>query len=147
MSGLMSFLDAQKANGYLILRVIAGVVLAYHGYGKMFGFGIDGVAGFFGSVGLPAPGVLAIVVTILELFGGIAIILGVLTRLLGIWMIVQFGLIVVWVKPMLMGKGFSGDGGSEIDLLLAGIGLVLATSGAGIAALGPMFLKGKRWAE
>lgn len=147
MNGLMNFLDGQKANGYLILRVMAGVTLAYHGYGKLFGFGIEGVAGFFGSIGLPAAGALAVIVTILEFIGGIAIVLGVFSRLLGIWMAIQFGLIVVWVKPILMQKGFTGDGGSEIDLLLFGIGVVLATMGPGIAALGPKLLAGKRWAE
>jgi putative oxidoreductase len=146
MNGLMNFLDSQKANGYLILRLAAGVILAYHGYGKLFGFGISGVEGFFTSINLPAAPVLAPVVSILEFFGGLAIILGILTRLLGIWMIVQFGLIVIWVKPMLMGKGLAGDGGFEIDLMLFAAGVMLATMGPGIAALGPKFLK-QRWAQ
>lgn len=149
MNGLMNFLDAQKANGYLVLRVIAAAILIYHGYGKLFGFGIEGVSGFFGSIGLPAAGILAILVSLLEFFGGIAILLGIFTRLLGIWMVVQFGLIVIWVKPMLIGVGFSAmdKTGSELDLLLFGVGVVLATMGPGIVALGPKVLKGMRWAE
>lgn len=147
MNGLIGMLENQKANGYLILRVITGALLAFHGYQKMFGFGIDGVAGFFGSVGLPAAGILAILVTLLELVGGIAILLGVFTRLLGLWMVVQFGLIAVWVKPMLMGKGFSGDGGWEIDLLLFGIGILLAVRGSRKLSLSGMLLKNARWAE
>lgn len=146
MNGLMSFLDGQKANGYLILRLVAGILLAWHGYAKLFEFGISGVEGYFQSINLPGAVVLAPLVSVLEFFGGIAIILGILTRLLGIWMIVQFGLIVIWVKPMLMAKGFSGEGGSEIDLLLFAAGIMLATAGPGIAALGPKFLK-QRWAQ
>jgi len=149
MNGLMNFLDGQKANGYLILRVVTGAILIYHGYGKLFGFGISGVSGFFGNIGLPAPDVLATLVTFLEFVGGIGILLGILTRLLGLWMMLQFGLIVVWVKPMLLDTGFSAMDkvGSEFDLLLFAAGAVLATMGPGIGALGPKVLKGMRWAE
>jgi putative oxidoreductase len=147
MNQFMSWLDSQKANGYLILRVIAAIVLIWHGYGKLFGFGISGVQGFFESVNLPLAAVLAPIVSILEFFGGIAILLGIFTRLLGIWMMVQFGLIVIWIKPVLMNKGFSGESGSELDFLLFGIGLLLVTNGAGIAALGPKLLRNMHWAE
>ena len=147
MNGLMNFLDSQKANGYLVLRIVAAAVLIWHGYGKLFGFGISGVTDFFGQIGLPAPAVLAVLVTILELVGGIAILLGICTRLLGLWMIVQFGLIVIWIKPTLMGVGFAAmdKTGSELDLLLFGIGVLLATNGPGIAALGPMMMKRMPW--
>jgi putative oxidoreductase len=148
MKGLMNFLDSQKANGYLVLRIVAAVVLIWHGYGKLFGFGISGVAGFFGdTLGLPIPMVLAVLVTLLEFFGGIAILLGICTRLLGIWMIVQFGLIVIWIKPAIMGVGFAAmdKTGFELDLLLFGIGVLLATNGAGIAALGPKLMKNMPW--
>jgi uncharacterized membrane protein YphA (DoxX/SURF4 family) len=100
----------------------------------------------FDSFHLPAAVVLAPVVSFLELAGGIAIFLGIFTRLLGIWMVVQFGLIVIWVKPILIGRGFSGENGFEIDLLLFALGALLATHGPGKAALGPKVLK-QSWSE
>jgi putative oxidoreductase len=144
MNGLMSFLDGQRANGHLILRLAAGVILTYAGYHKLFDAGIPKIQETFASGGLPVAAFLGAAVPVLEFFGGIAIILGILTRVLGIWMIIQFGLIAVWIKPVLWGKGFSD---SFIDLILFATGVVLATSGAGIAALAPKILRGKRWAE
>jgi len=143
MNGLMSFLDGQRANGHLILRLAVGIILVYAGYGKLFGKGIPGVQEMFMQGGLPAASLLGILVPILEFFGGILIILGAFTRVLGIWMVIQFGLIVIWIKPGLWGKDF---GDSFIDLMLFAAGIVLATAGPGIAALGPKILK-QRWAD
>ena len=146
MDGLREFLNSQRGNAYLILRVAAGFVLLWHGQTKFFVFGLAGVEGFFESMHLPLAAVLAPLVSILELFGGIAIILGAFTRLLGIWMAVQFGLITIWVKPILIGRGFSGESGSELDLLLFVVGVLLATHGPGKAALGPKLLR-QGWSE
>jgi len=144
MNGLMSFLESQRANGHLVLRLAVGIVLTFAGYHKLFVAGIPQIQETFASGGLPLAQVLGAVVPILEFFGGIAIILGILTRLLGIWMVIQFGLITVWIKPMLWGQGFDK---STIDVMMFAAGVVLATAGAGIAALGPKILRGMRWAE
>jgi putative oxidoreductase len=142
MNGLMSFLDAQRANGHLILRIAAGVVLAFAGYHKLFEAGIPQIQENFASGGLPLAHVLGAVVPFFEFFGGIAIILGILTRLLGIWMIIQFGLIMVWIKPMLWHQPFDKI---YIDVMLFAVGVVLATAGPGIAAIAPRILRGQRW--
>jgi putative oxidoreductase len=73
------------------LRVAIGVIFAAHGWQK-FSMGLDGVARFFGSVGIPLPEVSAFIVAFVELVGGIGLIVGVFTRywalLLSIVMIV-----------------------------------------------------------
>lgn len=70
--------------GLLILRVVLGIAFALHGWAKLSG-GVDGVAGFFGGMlGIPAPGLFAWVVTIVELVGGILLIAGALTQIVGI---------------------------------------------------------------
>ena len=71
--------------GPLALRIGIGVVYFVHGLGKIASVGpaavgVAGFAGFLGSLGVPAPGVFAWVVTLVEVFGGLAILLGVLTR-------------------------------------------------------------------
>ena len=41
--------------GLALLRIILGVVFFAHGYLKFFKMGMDGVVGFFTSLGIPAP--------------------------------------------------------------------------------------------
>ena len=47
----------QLNAGLLILRVVFGLFLAYHGYNKFFGpGGLKGTAGWFDSIGMRWPG-------------------------------------------------------------------------------------------
>lgn len=66
--------------GLAILRIVLGIAMAVHGWGKLSG-GVDGVAGFFGSLGIPVPSLTAWLVTIIELVGGILLIIGAATQI------------------------------------------------------------------
>ena len=61
----------------LILRVSLGVMFLAHVWLKIFVFTVPGFVAFFGSLGLPA--ILAYGVIVLELLGGLALILGIYT--------------------------------------------------------------------
>ena len=70
--------------GLAILRIVLGIAMLVHGWSKLSG-GVDNVAGFFGGMlGIPAPGLMAWVVTIVELVGGILLVVGFLTQIAGI---------------------------------------------------------------
>ena len=69
--------------GLAILRIVLGIAMLVHGWSKLSG-GVDNVAGFFGEMlGIPAPGLMAWVVTIVELVGGILLVVGFLTQIAG----------------------------------------------------------------
>lgn len=69
-----------------VLRVTLGVALVAHGFLlKVMTFGLAGTAGYFQSLGYPAA--LAYVVIAAEVFGGIALILGVWTRAVSLLLI------------------------------------------------------------
>lgn len=127
----------------LILRIVAGITFLIHGIGK-FQMGLDNVAGFFGTMGLPA--FLAYLVAFLELVGGAALILGVGTR------IFAAVLAVVMVGAIFKAKlaaGFMGGAngaGYELELALFAILLSLAVSGSSLYSLDGAFF-GKREAE
>ncbi len=144
MNGLFTWLDSQKDSGYLILRVVLGVILIVAGYFKLFVFGFDGVAGFFTKIDLFATPLLAYLVPLLEFVGGIAILLGVFTRFLSLWVIVQFGLLTIYVLPMLMDKGWNDI---RLELLIVALGILLITNGPGRWSVAAKFFPDKKWLQ
>src|SRR5258708_27025011 len=68
-----------RSWGITLLRVVVGVVFLMHG-GQKFFMGFHNVAGFLASLRIPAPQAAAIALTLLEFFGGIALVLGLFTR-------------------------------------------------------------------
>ncbi len=108
----------------LPIRVIAGIAFIMHGLPKFEN--IQGPQGLLGSIGLPPE--LALPVSLLEVIGGIVLILGVLTRITSILLAVQMALTTLIVKS---GNEFTGQGGYEVDLLLMSIAISLLLSGPG----------------
>ena len=120
-------------NGALALRVSLGVVLLMHSvYLKMMVFTLPGTAAFFASIGLPGP--LAYLVFAIETVAGIALILGVQTRLFAAATIpVLLG--ATWSHS---GNGwlFTNEGGGwEYPLFLVAAALVQVCLGDGAYAL------------
>ncbi|MCO5072647.1 MAG: DoxX family protein [Rhizobiaceae bacterium] len=59
-------------------RVLLSVLFIAAGFGKLTA--ISGTAQWFGSMGLPAPTVVAVLVGLLEFFGGLAVLVGFYSR-------------------------------------------------------------------
>lgn len=78
------FLDRVPDVALLLVRLVLGVLFIDHGLQK-YQAGLAGFEGFLRSLkNIPAPGVLSYVVPALELFGGIALIAGLLTRVIAV---------------------------------------------------------------
>lgn len=124
--------NRQVDTGLLLLRLIVGVIFVAHGGQKLFVYGFDGVAGAFGQMGVPMAQVMGPFVGLLEFFGGLAVIAGLLTRL------VSFGLACTMVVAMLLvhlKAGFFAPNGIEFPLSLFGSTVLLAVAGAGAYSL------------
>ena len=68
--------------GLLVLRVVFGVFLAYHGYNKFFGpAGLAGTAGWFGGIGMRWPALQARLAATTEVGAGLLLALGFVTPL------------------------------------------------------------------
>lgn len=63
----------------LVGRILLSIMFIVAGYGKLTAIG--GTAGWFASLGLPAPTVLTVVVGLVELIGGLAVLVGYQTRI------------------------------------------------------------------
>ncbi len=126
---------------FTFLRLVLGVVFFAHGAQKMLGwfggFGFHATMGWFAHMGMPAPVALLVICT--EFFGGLGLIVGLLTRIaaLGIagemigaiFMIhLQNGFFMNWMGNQ-KGEGF------EYHLLVIAVAAALLLRGAGAFSL------------
>ncbi|MGM0836728.1 MAG: DoxX family protein [Bacillota bacterium] len=113
--------------GALILRVTLGVLFFIHGLVKFQG-GIENIVGWFDSIGLP--GFMAYGVALLEMVGGIALIIGLATRLFS----VLFGLLMIGATlKVKLSVGLLGNGqmaGYELDLAFLAMAAYLVINGS-----------------
>jgi uncharacterized membrane protein YphA (DoxX/SURF4 family) len=109
--------------GLLFIRVGIGLVFLMHGWGK-YSAGMEAVNGMFTSMGFPVG--TAAFITGLEIIGGIALILGILPRVVAI-------LFAITMAVAIYATGFFANGYAqhelEILLLLLSLGIAFAGSG------------------
>ncbi|HKQ26266.1 MAG TPA: DoxX family protein [Burkholderiales bacterium] len=67
-------MEIVRMYGPLVGRVLLALIFIIAGFGKLTGF--EGTVGYIQSVGLPAPQLAAIVAIVVELGGGIMLVIG-----------------------------------------------------------------------
>ena len=116
----------------MALRIPVGIIFAAHGAQKLFGWfgghGLEGTAEIFVSVGLTPGYWMALLAGVVEFFGGLALVMGLLIRpaaaALAVAMLIAIA--VHW------GKGFfAASGGYEYALALFAASAALLFSGGG----------------
>ena len=127
-------------TGLLILRVVAGLLLAGHGAQKLFGsfggHGLDGVGGWFHSMGFRPGRPMAVTAGMAELVGGLLLAVGFLTPFAGAAVV---GTMVVAASVHRTNGVWATAGGYELALLYGVVGLALATAGPGEASVDAWF--------
>lgn len=119
--------------GLLIARLALGVIFTMHGWQKFHQWTISGVEASFTQMGIPGAAIAAPIVTILELLGGILLILGVATRLIGVLLVCDMAGAIMFAHGA---AGFFVDeGGYEYVVVLGAVALALAFTGAGIYSI------------
>ena len=144
-----------KDLGLLLLRLVAGVTLAAHGYPKLFGgpgrqahptlvkaMGPNfpaaversgpGFAAGLEKMGVPYPQLAARLSGVTELGGGLALAAGFMTRPIGLAAAFNMG-VATWKAHWK--NGFYGQGGYEFPLLLGTAALALALTGPGAISI------------
>ncbi len=112
-------LFGSTGTGLAVLRVVVGIVFLMHGGQKLFIYGFHNVGGFMQQLGIPLPQVAGVVVTLVEFFGGLALLLGLFTRWAAVLIACDM-LVAVTVVHLRGGfflpKGYSPDRGSSLLL-------------------------------
>lgn len=137
--------------GLLLLRLVLGIIFILHGGQKVIGWlngpGLSGWAAFMTAKGAPA--FLAYLAAFAEFFGGMGVLVGLLTRVaaFGIACVMATAIEMVhWKNGFFLnmtcdpGKGH----GFEYALALLGMALCLIFSGAGKISLDGMIFRKKK---
>ena len=119
----MNSSDQNKDIALLLLRIGVGVIFILAGWGKLTG--IEGTQGFFGSIGIPLPGLMAWVVALVEFVGGIMVLFGAYIRIPSILLAVIMVVAIITTK---FGQEFTAY---RLDLMLLLVSASLAMLGSG----------------
>ncbi|MFT8320868.1 MAG: DoxX family protein [Bacillus sp. (in: firmicutes)] len=121
--------------GTFVLRIVLGISFFIHGLAK-FQAGITNTAGWFESIGLP--GFLAYLVAGGELVGGIALIIGLLSRIVSLLLAVIMISAIVTVK---LSAGFLN--GFELEVAYFVMAVSIAITGSRAFAIDALLFKEK----
>lgn len=130
---LKNIFTTNNSIANIMLRVPVGIILSAHGSQKLFawfgGYGLEGTGQWMESIGL-APGFLmALLAGSAEFFGGIALLLGFLTRPAAI--VSAFTMIIAIFSVHFSNGLFMSNNGYEFALTLLAVNVALAIQGGG----------------
>ena len=115
----------------LAVRIIVGIIMFAHGLQKLQG-GPSGFGQGLAGMGVPAPELMAYVVTFVELVGGALLIVGLLSRLAALLLTIDLVVAILLVKLNVGLIAPQGSGaGAELDLALIAGFLVILLAGPG----------------
>jgi putative oxidoreductase len=113
----------------LLGRVLLGVVLIAHGWQKFAQYGIGGTAASFAKMGVPLPQVSAVYAAVVEMVGGLALLVGAATVVAGVLVVLDMLGAFLFVHA---GNGvFVQGNGYELVWVIAVGALLLVAVGAG----------------
>mgnify|MGYP006162509873 FL=1 len=140
---VQKILSTNAGWGALALRVPVGIIFAAHGAQKLFGwfggYGLEGTGGWMDSIGLSPGVVMAFLAGAAEFFGGIALVLGLLTRPAAFALSIAM-LVAIFAVHFQNGL-FMSNNGYEFGLALLAASVSLLFSGAGKASVDSMLAK------
>ena len=134
---LTNVLQSDAGLAALVLRVPVGIILAAHGAQKLFGwfggYGLEGTGQWMASIGLEPGYLMALMAGSAEFFGGLALILGLLTRPAAA--VSAFTMLVAIFSVHFEHGLFMSNNGYEFALALFAATAALAIQGAGSFAI------------
>ena len=122
--------DSSAATlGLTVLRVVLGTTFLLHGWQKVTEWTVAGTQASFAQMGVPAAELAAPLAAVLELVGGLMLLLGLGTRVVAA--LLALTMLGALVLVHLHAGFFAADGGIELVLLLAAASVLFVLAGAG----------------
>lgn len=146
MSALKKLLASNAGFAPLALRLPISIIFMAHGSQKLFGwfggYGLQGTGQWMASIGLE-PGVLmAFLAGSGEFFGGLFILIGLLTRPAAA--VLAFTMVIAILSTHISNGLFLSNGGYEFGLALLAASVSLAISGAGKLSVDSLLSKSSK---
>ncbi|MCE3277316.1 MAG: DoxX family rane protein [Propionibacteriaceae bacterium] len=144
---MASFLSFLQSFGLLVARLGLGGILLLHGWMR-WNAGVPEQIDYLTQFRTPYAEVAAWGSIIFELVGGVLLIVGALTRLVGLGVLIEQILIIAytnWYKwpPTLLNADGTYKGGYEYNVALGLLGLLLFVMGAGAVSIDRLFRRKK----
>ncbi len=134
---LKNITASEQSNAALPLRLIAGIIFTAHGAQKLFawfgGYGLEATGQWMQSIGITPGYLMALMAGSAEFFGGLLLIVGLLTRPTSFVLAITMAVAIVTVH--LEHGLFMSNNGYEFALSLLAISISLMVSGAGKLSL------------
>lgn len=130
---IRQLVDTDTSLSQIALRIPLGIIFIAHGAQKVFGwfggYGLEGTGQYMTSLGLSPGYLMALLAGSAELFGGLALIVGLLVRPAAV--VLAFTMLVGILAAHIGNGLFMTNGGYEFALALLAGSVALAISGGG----------------
>lgn len=144
---MASFLRVIRDLALLIVRIAFGVLMVAHGWQRWQTQGVQSQISFLNMFSVPHANYVAWTLIILELVGGIFLIVGAITPIIGLLFVIEQGLTIAYTSFYHAGP-ITLDGGTvvqgyEYNGALAAVALLLLVFGAGRISVDQLFRRTK----
>lgn len=129
--------------GITIVRVMAGIIITVAAFEKFGGGGFEGFTRASAGLGLPVPGFWGVFIPLLELIGGLMLLLGFGARWAACLFIVEF-FVTAFLLKIPRQPPFGGWDSMRIDLMLWAAVIAIAAVGPGAFAVESLLLRRDR---
>ncbi|MGI3786684.1 MAG: DoxX family protein [Janthinobacterium lividum] len=140
------FVSFWRSFALLVARLGLGGIMLLHG-ARRYQAGIASQTDYLTQFSVPYAKIAAYGATSFEIAGGIFLILGALTPLVGLGILVQQVLTIVWTSyykgPELLNADGTYNGGFEYSVALGLLGLLFFVLGGGVVSLDRVFRRTK----
>jgi putative oxidoreductase len=144
---MATIIRSLQSLGLLIARLGLGGILLLHGWTRWRTQGIARQVEYLNQFNTPYPEVAAWGAVVLELVGGVFLIVGALTPFVGLAVLLQQVLTVAYTNwyrtPHLLRTDGSYNGGYEYNVALGLLGLIFFVFGGGAVAIDRLFRRKK----
>ena len=133
---MKAFIRVLKDIALMLTRIIMGVIMVTHGWHRWQNEGITAEANILEHAGIPNPGLMVWLLIGFEVIGGIFLIFGLATRVIGLGlMVLNIGIILTLRSHTF----YVHNSGWEYNAVMTIVGLMLMTHGAGRIGLDNLF--------